>query len=96
MKKVSFSDKIDFLYIKNRDQLFTIHIIYSFFLFLEIIFILCVFYSLYNKNYLFSIVFFIIFYFLDGIIENEKIYDFIIDKYNFKNYGNSYVSFFVS
>jgi hypothetical protein len=78
MKKVSFSDKIDFFIIKNREQLWLIHQMNILFLFFEILVGLCFFYFLYKKNYILSVFFFCLFYWMDIFSDDIKIYDFLL------------------
>lgn len=78
MKNVSFSEKNDFFQIRNREQINNIENIYSFFLFLELLFIFCIFYFFYHKKFIFSMITFLLFYFTDIMIENIEIYDFVL------------------
>ena len=78
MKNVSFSEKNDFFQIRNREQINNIENIYSFFLFLELLFIFCIFYFFFHKKFIFSMITFLLFYFTDIMIENIEIYDFVL------------------
>lgn len=83
MKNVSFSDKNEFFQIRNREQINNIENIYSFFLFLELLFIFCIFYFFYHKNFIFSMITFLLFYFTDIMSENIETYDFFLSQIDF-------------
>lgn len=74
MKKVVFSDNIEYYTVINRDQLRNIDFIYLIFLIIEFFIFLYFLFSIYIKNYYLSIFLIIIFYIFYKISNDFFIY----------------------